>query len=228
MIMKSSFFCSRCGVLSKQRWFIMGSSASEYSLKDIEDFLKPDNTQTILKQNHRITFYSVAIAGLIASQCDNCGELCLWRNGKIAYPPVAAILPPNDLPEECLADFQEAVAVRNGSPRAGAALLRACLEKLLMKITGKDNPSEAIKLIAQAGADPTVIKSMEILRITGNKALHGYAIAEDGDNAASFSSLVELISLIVEERITRPKRVEQLYNNLPKDEREKADRKNGT
>mgnify|MGYP003361758233 CR=1 FL=1 len=227
MVTKNSFYCSRCGVLSKQIWFLSGVSSLEYVCEDINTFLRRDHTQTILKKDS-INFHAFAIAGLVASQCDNCDELCLWRNGEIAYPSVATILPPNDLPEECLADFQEAVVVRNGSPRAGAALLRACLEKLLMKITGKDNPSEAIRLIAQAGADPTVIKSMEILRITGNKALHGYAIAADGDNAASFSSLVELISLIIEERITRPKRVEQLYNNLPKEEREKADRKNGT
>lgn len=226
MFMKSSFSCSRCGVLSNQRWYTVACSDSEYSLENLEQILINDDTRVILKRSQSLAIYGPALTGLIASKCDHCSELCLWRDEKIVYPSVAAIRPPEDLPEECLADFQEAVAVRNGSPRAGAALLRACLEKLLMKITGKSNPSDAIKDVSQSGADETVIKAMEILRITGNKALHGYTIAGDGDNAASFDNLVQLIAIVVEDRLTKPKRVAALYANLPQAEREKADRKN--
>ncbi|MBO1361921.1 hypothetical protein J2D73_19240 [Acetobacter sacchari] len=61
--------------------------------------------------------------------------------------------------------------------------------------------------------------------MTGNKALHGYEIAADGDNAASFDSLVELIDFVVKDQITKPKEIAALFQKLPDAEHAKIQKR---
>ncbi|MBS1083478.1 DUF4145 domain-containing protein [Gluconobacter kondonii] len=164
--------------------------------------------------------------GLYISKCTSCNRFSVWGcDDEVVYPKPNRFNPPSDLPPECLKDFEEACAVSSDSPRAGAALLRACLEKLLFIVTGKNNPNDAIKFLVKMDVDHKVQEALDVVRVTGNKALHGYEIAKEGDNAASFESLVRLLEYIVQTQITQPKRVREMYENLPQAELAKIEKR---
>jgi len=152
--------------------------------------------------------------------------MTLWFEEKIVYPEPLSLQAPNDLPEECLLDFQEAAAINHKSPRAAAALMRACLEKLLFKLTGKSNPNDAIgSMVTKGSISEPVKKACDILRVTGNSALHGYIISPSTEDDNIFPSLAKLLGIIVEDQITKPKEIERLYGMLPEEQRTRIDKR---
>jgi len=66
---------------------------------------------------------------------------------------------------------------------------------------------------------------MDVLRITGNEAVHpGTMDNIDDENTAL--SLFGLINLIVDVLITQPKHVDQLYAGLPESKRQAIEQRN--
>ena len=62
-------------------------------------------------------------------------------------------------------------------------------------------------------------KSLDIIRVTGNEAVHpGVIDFTDEDNDIAFS-LFKIMNLIVEKMIVEPKEIEEIYNQLPEDKR---------
>ncbi|MBB2181233.1 DUF4145 domain-containing protein [Gluconacetobacter tumulicola] len=98
------------------------------------------------------------------------------------------------------------------------------------KVTGKDNPSDAIKkLVAENRCDDTIQQAMDYVRVAGNKALHAAheipMLADDtGDH---FQTLVSLIGYIVDDQITRAKKISGVFATLPQPERDRIDRRDG-
>ena len=132
-------------------------------------------------------------------------------------PSEAPVPPPHsDLPNSCIAEYNEARDIVARSPRAAAALLRLCLQKLMIELKEKGkNINDDIGSLVQKGLPVEVQQALDYCRVIGNNAVHPGEI-ELTDNAEISHSLFEMLNFIVDDRISRPKKVTNLYNTLPK------------
>lgn len=161
-----------------------------------------------------------------ASRCSHCGKWSFWYRGKLVVPADSPIEPPHpDLPEDCASDYCEARDVYSRSARAAAALLRLCIQKLMPHLGQKgENINEDIKALVSNGLPRTVQQSLDYCRVVGNNAVHpGEINLNDSPEVAQH--LFAMINFIVEDRISRPKEVERLYQTLPAGAREAIEKR---
>lgn len=204
-----SFTCPHCEAITGQRWGNplsptgVGTDAVEWSL----------------------------------CQSDACGRIALWvgilkteREGtqsrnvlegaKLVWPPVKKGPAPNpDLDGDIQKDFQEARSVLPHSPRAAAALLRLGLQKL-MKQLGEPGKSinNDIGALVKKGLRPDVQQAADVVRVTGNEAVHPGTI--NTDDEGTVLSLFDLLNIIAEDRISQPAKVKAIYEKLPQDKKD--------
>ncbi|MHB1286747.1 MAG: DUF4145 domain-containing protein [Leptospirales bacterium] len=164
--------------------------------------------------------------GHAAAKCSHCREWTLWAKpsfgdvGILVYPPkITSPLPSSDMPQECLGDFEEARIVSSESPRAAAALLRLVVQKLCEHFgeSGK-NINEDIQKLVKKGLDPGIQKALDIVRVTGNYAVHPGEMNIE-DNSEVVSKLFHLVNMIVQDMITKPNELNKLYEELPEKDR---------
>ena len=156
------------------------------------------------------------------SQCYSCGDISIWKFNSILYPPFRFdIEPNNDMREDIRADFDEARAVLDLSPRASAALLRLCVQKLCnqLEVPG-DTINDHIKELVKKGLDPRIQKTLDIVRVIGNEAVHPGQL-DMKDDRFTASKLFALVNRIAFDLITHPKEVAALYDDkLPESKKE--------
>ena len=173
--------------------------------------------------------------------CGHCKQWTLWtsyigtqceidgrRVGDLIYPrKLTSPLPHKDLPESCKAEYEEARQVLEFSPRAAAALLRLNLQRLCKELGAKgDNINQDIGALVKKGLDRRVQQALDIVRITGNNAVHP-GVMEGTDDKSMVEKLFTLVNLIVEEMITKPKELAELYGNLPETAKEGIEKRDG-
>ena len=151
-----------------------------------------------------------------ASQCEHCKEFALWRNENMIYPnATAAPLPNEDMPDEIKEDFNEARQVLPISARSSAALLRLVIQKLSKHLgySGKDLNDDIKKMVTN-GLTPMIQEALDTVRVIGNESVHPGQIdlRDDPDTALQ---LFNLVNIIVQEMITKPRQVQELYSKLP-------------
>ena len=160
-----------------------------------------------------------------ASQCDNCGGICLWLGAVQIYPDKASVEPPNkDLPPDIKKLYDEAASILNKSPRASAALLRVALERLC-KEKGNKNSSldKNIKLLREQKMIPeTLVQAMTAIRLVGNDAAHSDPSkidfdVDDDESSAVAEKLFRMINIIADRLITNEKDVKDLMDDLNKE-----------
>lgn len=164
-------------------------------------------------------------------KCQTCSKVTLeetvefsedWHPGY--EPPVYILypikktnlhLPSEDMPEDIAAIYNEALAVRPHSFRAAAALLRLAVQKLCQHLgkSGK-NLNEDIGELVNDGLSPRVQQALDVVRVIGNNAVHPGSINFD-DNPKLAETLFKLVNFIVEEMITRPREIKEIYDSLP-------------
>jgi hypothetical protein len=186
-----SFTCPHCGVLARQ----YQNSVSDKGLGGNSMYTAGD--------------------WLASSICEHCGEATLWLDEKMIFPNRGnAPLPNPDMPDDVMADYQEAAAIANMSPKAAAALLRLAIQKLCIHLGGKGkNINEDIGSLVKGGLSPIVQQSLDVVRVIGNNAVHPGQI--DTDNVEAVSHLFQLVNLITDTMISAPAQVKALYDSLP-------------
>jgi len=143
-------------------------------------------------------------------------------------PPDAPVEPPHpDLPEDCAVDYREARDIFTKSPRAAAALLRLCIQKLTLQLGEKGaNINDDIKSLVSKGLPIAVQQSLDYCRVVGNNAVHPGEI-DLNDSPEVAQHLFAMINFIVEDRILRPKEIQKLYQSLPEAAREAIEKRDG-
>jgi hypothetical protein len=178
---------------------------------------------------HFSTHQRSIYTGVRASLCTHCDGMSIWLDGVLVKPAVSTVEPPHpDLPADVRELYEEAMAVGARSPRAAAALLRLALQRLTPHLgePGK-NINEDIKSLVAKGLPVMVQQALDVCRVVGNSAVHPLEINLD-ESPETAMVLFQMINLIVEDRISRPKDVAAAFNALPEGARAAIARRDGT
>lgn len=156
----------------------------------------------------------------------------LWYDEKIIFPVVNSAPPPHpDMPKEVEAIYEEAKSIVSKSSRVSAALLRTAVGLLVDNVIGKNKNTlnhNIGLLVKERKPSDEIQQSLDYLRVIGDHELHPGVIEMDDIEANDYAhtiSLFELINLIVEELISRPKRVKEHYKRLPQRQRDQIDKR---
>ena len=155
--------------------------------------------------------------GVYASRCAHCGENALWVNKQLMYPTLVSAPPVHDdMPEQIIPDFEEARQIANKSPRGAAALLRLCVQKIMVALgqPGKKIDDDIAALVKN-GLPVTIQQALDSVRVIGNESVHPGEL-DLNDTPELAMALFGLVNLIVDNRIAEPKRVAEIYSTLPK------------
>ena len=206
---KNAFNCPLCGVYAHQVWHPDVSFGNIYT----EGFgYKKFNFQGIFLD-------------LSVSICSHCSEKVLWYKEKMLLPRKMTVPdPPKDIPPKIKEIYNEAGKVLIDSSRASGALMRLALEQLLQNINNnKLKLYENVNNLIASNIPEPLIKALTILRVNGNDIMHTGEIKIFESNE-DVLYLFHLFNMIVEELITRPKKVKELYDKIPESIRKQTEK----
>ncbi len=192
------------------------------------DWYNKMNTGLVFLEKKEDSYADCTVHNLYISKCYHCKKIAVWIHDNIVFPNERQGVHPNpDLPEDIVKDFEEARSIVGLSPRGAAALLRLCIQKLCIFLGEKGkNIDDDIASLVKKGLNPLVQKSLDIVRVIGNEAVHPGVIDlnDDRDTAIQMFNLINAIS---EQMITHPKDVEKLYEKIPPEKRKAIEKRNG-
>ncbi len=197
---KSKFTCPHCNVVAKQTWNsckffdTMDGFTKDVDYADISDGIK-----------------------VSVSTCQCCSNPHVWVEDKMVQPINYNIAVANEgMPYNIKKIYDEAREVFHISAKAAAALLRLALQHLCIELGGKGkNINEDIGNMVKDGLPVKIQKSLDIVRVVGNNAVHPGELNLD-DNTEIARALFDIINIIVDNRIVQTKKINELYNSLPK------------
>jgi Domain of unknown function (DUF4145) len=201
--LEKQFHCAYCKVFSAQRWgkFWKGLPGQGFQQHDSLDFCV----------------------------CEHCQQWSYWHKNQMVVPseaPVPVAHP--DMPTQCKEDYDEAREIVEKSPKAASALLRLSLQKLMVVLGEKGkNINDDIGELVKKGLPVQVQKALDYCRVVGNNAVHPGEIKLD-DTPEIANNLFSMMNFIVEDRIARPKQINELYNQLPEGARQAIEKRDGT
>lgn len=183
---------------------------------------------------------------VILAKCQGCNKVSIWLTEELKsvlsksadyvgddtpetllFPFITPNLPKanEDMPEDVKKIYDEACLVLKASPRSSAALSRLAIEKLVdhLEAEGSNLNSKIADLVSK-GLPVQIQKMLDSVRVIGNNAVHPGEI-DLSDNAQLASSLLKFINLIVENQISQPKKINEIYDNLPESNLESIERR---
>jgi hypothetical protein len=253
----ASFSCPHCGALAHQTWwdvyadrFPADKEPRAWTLDDVTAIiakLRKDSDVTperiaeleqswklsaageIILDGQSTSYHPTNIGNVFLSECFSCSQLALWLHNRLVHPQSHTAPPANvDMPIDCKVDYDEAAQIAAKSPRGAAALLRLAIQRLTKHLgqKGKDINDDIAQLVKD-GLNPQVQKALDVVRVTGNNAVHPGQM-DLKDDLATAMTLFNLVNLIVDAMISQPKHIAQAYGSLPEAARkaiEKRDEK---
>lgn len=238
---ETAFSCPHCGAYTTQHWYRLHAEKLDHksplphllNAEDRADLKADSNCDPEVKAN-LLAWMDKMAAGLTVfsekgdypfafvvhnshlSECFNCHKHALWIGTSLIHPTTKLGPTPNpDLPQEIQADFEEARAAMNVSPRGAAALLRLCVQKMCSHLGERGQSIDAdIAALVQKGLSPVVQQALDVVRVVGNEAVHPGTL-DLRDDPDTVIQLLQLINLIAEQMISIPRSVQQLYDKLP-------------
>ena len=250
-VRKTAFECPYCGAFTTQYWYTVLANKREgddptpwipdedskrdmLNRSDLPDGAK--NTwvrwfdlmargAVFVDENGAYANYTVN--NLFLSRCYACNRIGVWVHDTLVFPSEKqGPMPNQDLPADVIQDFEEARSILSLSPKGAAAILRLCLQKICTFL-GEDskNLDGAIASLVTKGLNPLIQKSLDIVRVIGNEAVHPREINLNDDRETA-NQLFELVNSIADQMITHPKNVDQLYSKLPEGKRKAIEERN--
>jgi hypothetical protein len=242
-ISAAAFNCPHCGAFTTQEWFSIACEKISKNngvpklidIKSIDEIipnigLEDEDKERFVKKFTKILkgspwifenkYYSnptnYRMENVFSSRCYNCEKLCIWGYDQIIFPLVGSAPDPNaDLSEDVRRDYDEASSILDLSPRGACALIRLALQKTCKELgySGKSIDAD-IKAMVKKGLDVRIQQSLDIIRVTGNNAVHPGEI-DLKDDRATAESLFLLLNIIADKLISEPKSVNELFESLP-------------
>ncbi len=241
-IKATAFNCPHCGAYTTQEWFSVHAKhiesetrvpfiPNEITKKEVSEDsnLDQEMRKNILGWLDKLSLGEVLVekrkdslwgaydaSNLFLSECYNCNKLAVWVYDRLLFPPARGGQPANpDLPDHIRRDYEEAQSIVNLSARGAAALLRLCIQKLCVHLgeKGKNIDDDIASLVAK-GLNLMVQKSLDIVRVIGNEAVHP-GVLDLKDDQDTANTLFTLVNLIVDQMITHPKTVDEMFAKLP-------------
>lgn len=236
-----SFSCPHCGAHAHQQWFMVllkgcdkdspPSLFSEELLENLRRIVREDPADAVdlgafldRYGKHRFTYWESScrssnhweMVNTALSRCFACDAFSVWVEGRIVYPArESPILPHEDMPSDVKVDFLEAAEIVDRSPRSAAALLRLAIQKLMPHIGEKgDNLNASIAKLVKTGLDKKVQQALDIVRVTGNNAVHPGELDLKDDKATALQ-LFALVNIVVQSTISAQAQIDAMYAGLP-------------
>lgn len=236
-VRETAFNCPHCRVLAQQYWhFLLAGRIGEdfqrrpyYARRGPARPFFQEISPPFLESGNNESFQNLKeVRHSFISECFNCRALSLWVYADLVYPQRGEAPPASpDMPDDIRLDYEEASRILELSPRGAAALLRLALQKLCKELgQSGENVNDDIKKLVADGLDPRIQKSLDSVRVIGNKAVHPGEI-DLRDDRATAETLFGLLNLIVERMISVPKHIDEFYETLPEKEREKIEKRDG-
>jgi hypothetical protein len=229
----TSYNCPRCGVKCQQRHYIIGldngglrirpsntpKEDDPFHMKFIPKFQEIGDVVELEKTDWDLTI----------TICADCKLYTIWEHERMIFPFSSEELPnaEENMPDEIKIIYDEASMVYKHSPRAAAALLRLAIEALMINHLGvkKDNINNMIAELVKKGIPGHIQKGLDALRYYGNKGIH-LGEVDLNDDRPKVAFLFRLINELIKELITKPKEIDDFYNELPESFRENVDKRN--
>ena len=150
------------------------------------------------------------------SLCQHCKQIGIWDREKLIFPSsLPAPVAHSDMPPDVAKDYEEAREVLSSSPRSAAALLRLSVQRLCI-VLGEDgkNINDDIGSLVTKGLSPHVQRALDIVRVVGNEQVHPGTL-DVRDNPEIALKLFALVNFIVDDQISKPKAIAELYTQIP-------------
>jgi hypothetical protein len=253
-VAETAFSCPHCGAFATQFWHTLDSDRrkdsdrtprfpSEDWIPELEsnpeldadrkravaDWVRKSAAGFVFADADQGRHYvQYDISNLNLSECFNCRKFAVWVHKSVVHPPQRGGPDPcPDLPEELQRDFEESRTILDLSPRGAAALMRLVIQKLCCHLGEKGrNIDDDIASLVKKGLNPLVQRSLDIVRVVGNEAVHpGTLDLTDDRNTAL--QLLGLVNAIAEQMISHPKVVKEMYDALPSAKLEAIQRRDG-
>ena len=245
-IRETAFNCPHCGTLTTQYWSKLFSTRlkKEYpipnfpdqewleSIKNDREIKKPFKTDLlslyenihsgmVFLEEKPASEYPYLVYNLNLTECYNCQKFAVWVHDRLLFPPVKSGDQPNpDIPENILRDFEEARSILDLSPRGAVALLRLAIQKLCIHLGEKgEKINNDIASLVKKGLDEHIQQALDTVRVIGNNAVHPGQIDLKDDRETALV-LFDLVNVVADEMISRKKKVDRMFNKLPKSARD--------
>ncbi len=202
--LSEAFHCAWCGVLATQGWKPMF----------VQEPTRPTPVWRVVCRNcNNWSYWLEEEAGNIAHHC----LFPVTSGGPRPHPST---------PQDVRADYEEARAIVQQSPRGACALLRLAAQKLVDEHlqTGSGNLNKKIGQLVEDGLPPGAQQALDALRVIGNEAVHPGTL-DLRDDVETATGLFNLLNFVVDDRIERPKRIAEMYAKLPGDKLEQIQRR---
>ena len=208
---ESRFTCPHCGALAGIEWSKIFTYISNGKYKF--NYENPGN----------------ALFVLWISTCRACCNYHIWKGDEMIFPTTSNIpMPNNDMPEEVKEIYIEAREVFPYSAKAAAALLRLAVQALCIGLGCKGKKiDDDIKDLVQQGLPVKIQQALDTIRVIGNNAVHPGTI-DLNDNPEMTALLFHFINIIVNDMITQPNSINELYLQLPKGALDAIQRRDGS
>jgi hypothetical protein len=244
-----SFGCPHCTAVAHQSWFklfLSGYSSDEHPFVPASDVLQRIDQERLIESQAKAKFkdyFKKRLSGLPfverqesdsflrsqldnswASRCYSCEEFSLWVGDKLIWPNRKYLTAPNpDMPNEIKTDFVEAAAIVDLSARGAAALLRLCIQKIVIHLGEKgDNLNFDIgELVRKRKITKEIQEALDVVRVVGNNAVHP-GVINFSDSKAVASKLFSLVNVIVEATIATPKHIAAMFETVVPEEKRAA------
>lgn len=217
---RDAFNCPRCGVLCPQNWFSIDRHTHGFPDATITEYTP--SLGPIGYPGYKLSVSDMVMAWkLDISICHQCKNYTIWENKKIIFPYETELPEAHeDMPLDVKGIYEEATQVYKHSPRAAAALLRLAIEIMIPQLEGYEIKRAKINTmigeLVKKDIPAHVQQGLDAIRIYGNEGIHpGEIVLNDDQETVQF--LFELINMMVDELITRRKKINSIYSKLPID-----------
>lgn len=187
---KNAFICPFCKAFAYQEWELFAGEPRGYLLQ--------------------------------GAKCFHCRKVSIWYERKMIVPGNTGLPAPNkDMPSDVKVLYEEAAQVYNISRRASLALLRLAIDNLTIDLSMdiKSNLFQRIGILKSNRIISDRIQQVfDYFRVIGNDAVHPGQI--DIKDNIDHSKLFYLLNYIVDTGITKPKEIENLFNEIPMNQKE--------